>query len=51
MLVVDAGGTRNVATAAAEAAVGRIIYLSHLGADRASGYPVLDSTLQPIRAS
>jgi uncharacterized protein YbjT (DUF2867 family) len=41
MLVVDAGGTRNIAEAAASAGVGRLIYLSHLGADRASGYPVL----------
>lgn len=41
MLVVDAGGTRNIAAAAAEAGVGRLLYLSHLGADRASGYPVL----------
>jgi uncharacterized protein YbjT (DUF2867 family) len=39
--VVDIDGTRNVCQAAAEARVGHFFYLSHLGADRASGFPVL----------
>ncbi len=38
---VDMEGSRNVAAAAAQAGVERIFYLSHLGADRASAYPVL----------
>jgi NADH dehydrogenase len=38
---VDIDGTRNLAEAAADAAVRRIFYISHLGADRASGFPVL----------
>jgi uncharacterized protein YbjT (DUF2867 family) len=40
---VDIDGTRAVAQAASEADVSRLIYLSHLGADRASAYPVLKS--------
>jgi uncharacterized protein YbjT (DUF2867 family) len=39
--VVDIDGTRSVCQAAADARVGRIFYLSHLGADRAAGFPVL----------
>ena len=38
---VDAGGTRSLVEAARAAGVGRLVYLSHLGADRASAYPVL----------
>lgn len=38
---VDVAGTRNLTQAAAEAGVERFFYLSHLGADRASAYPVL----------
>jgi NADH dehydrogenase len=38
---VDAGGTRSLVEAARAAGVGRFVYLSHLGADRASAYPVL----------
>jgi len=38
---VDIDGTRNLAEAAADAAVARIFYISHLGADRASAFPVL----------
>ncbi len=38
---VDIEGTRSLATAAADARVGRIFYISHLGADRAAGFPVL----------
>jgi uncharacterized protein YbjT (DUF2867 family) len=41
LLTVDIQGTKNVSAAAAEAGVRRIFYLSHLGADRASAYPVL----------
>ncbi len=39
--VVDIDGTRNLCEAASDARVGRFIYLSHLGADRAAGFPVL----------
>jgi uncharacterized protein YbjT (DUF2867 family) len=38
---VDIDGTRNLCQAAADARVNRILYLSHLDADRASGFPVL----------
>ncbi len=38
---VDVDGTRTLADVAARAGVRRIVYLSHLGADRASAYPVL----------
>ena len=41
VFAVDAAGTRALVEAAREAGVGRIVYLSHLGADRASAYPVL----------
>jgi NADH dehydrogenase len=34
-------GTQNVVAAAADASVGRLFFVSHLGADRASAYPVL----------
>ncbi len=37
----DVEGTRNLAQAAAEAKIERFIFLSHLGADRASAYPLL----------
>jgi uncharacterized protein YbjT (DUF2867 family) len=40
LLATDIEGTRNLVTAAADAGVQRFIYLSHLGAARASGYPV-----------
>jgi NADH dehydrogenase len=43
LLKVDIQGTRAVSEAAVEAGVDRIFYLSHLGADRASAYPVLKS--------
>ena len=39
--VVDIDGTRALTEAAAAARVERIFYLSHLGADRAAGFPVL----------
>jgi uncharacterized protein YbjT (DUF2867 family) len=39
--LVDIDGTRNLAEAAASAHVERIFYLSHLGADRGAGFPVL----------
>lgn len=38
---VDVEGTRTLAQEAARAGVERVYYLSHLGADRASAYPVL----------
>jgi uncharacterized protein YbjT (DUF2867 family) len=38
---VDIDGTRALCAAAADARVERIFYLSHLGADRAAGFPVL----------
>lgn len=41
MLDVDANGTRVMAEIAAESKVRRFIYLSHLGADRASYFPAL----------
>lgn len=41
LLAVDIQSTKVIATAAAEAGVERIIYISHLGADRASAYPSL----------
>ena len=40
LVAVDIQGTREVTQAAAESGVQRIFYLSHLGADRASAYPV-----------
>jgi len=41
LLEVDIQGTRNVLRAASNANIGRFFYLSHLGADRASAYPLL----------
>lgn len=38
---VDIDGTRNLTEAAADARVERIFYISHLDANRASGFPVL----------
>jgi uncharacterized protein YbjT (DUF2867 family) len=43
LMGVDIEGTHTVASVAAEAGVDRFVYLSHLGADRASAYPVLKS--------
>lgn len=40
LMGVDIEGTRAIANAATDAGVGRLVYLSHLGADRASAYPV-----------
>jgi NADH dehydrogenase len=40
LLGTDIQGTRNLAQAAKSAGVKRFIYLSHIGADRASAYPV-----------
>ncbi len=40
LMDIDILGTRAVAQAAAEAGVRRFFYVSHLGADRASAYPV-----------
>ncbi len=39
LATTDIEGTRNLVEAASDAGVDRIIYLSHLGAARASGYP------------
>jgi uncharacterized protein YbjT (DUF2867 family) len=39
LLTADIQGTANLVEAAADAGVDRIIYLSHIGAARASGYP------------
>ena len=41
LMAVDIQGTRLVTEAAADAGVERIFFLSHLGADRASAFPVL----------
>ncbi len=43
LMGVDIEGTRSIASVAADAGVGRFLYLSHLGADRASAYAVLKS--------
>jgi uncharacterized protein YbjT (DUF2867 family) len=40
LLGIDIQGTRNLAQAAKDAGVSRFIYLSHIGADRASAFPV-----------
>ncbi|MHB8776816.1 MAG: SDR family oxidoreductase [Anaerolineales bacterium] len=39
LLTADIQGTKNLVEAAADAGVGRIVYLSHIGAALASGYP------------
>jgi uncharacterized protein YbjT (DUF2867 family) len=39
--IVDVDGTRALCEAAADARVGRFFYISHLGAGRAAGFPVL----------
>jgi uncharacterized protein YbjT (DUF2867 family) len=41
LMKVDIQGTENIAGAAREAGIDRFYYLSHLGVDRASAYPVL----------
>jgi NADH dehydrogenase len=41
LLATDIHGTRNLAEAAADAGVKRIVYISQLGADRMSAFPVL----------
>ncbi len=41
LLETDIRGTRNLVQAAEESSVERFIFLSHLGADRASAYPVM----------
>lgn len=41
LLDVDVRGTQTVLSAASDAGVDRFFYLSHLGADRASAYPIL----------
>jgi len=41
LATVDVEGTRNLCQAAADAGVEHLVFVSHLGADRASAYPVL----------
>jgi NADH dehydrogenase len=41
LLEVDIQGTRSLVESAQEAGVDRFFYLSHLGADRASAYPIM----------
>lgn len=41
LLAVDINGTRSLCRAAADARINHFLYLSHLGADRAAGFPVL----------
>jgi NADH dehydrogenase len=41
LLEVDVHGSRNLAEAAVDARIKRIFYVSHLDADRGSGYPLL----------
>jgi NADH dehydrogenase len=41
LMAVDIRGTQSVVQAAADAGVKRFFFVSHLGADRASAYPVL----------
>ena len=41
LLETDIKGTRNLVQAAQESGADRFIYLSHLGADRASAYPLM----------
>ena len=41
LLETDIKGTQMISQAAAAAGVGRLFYLSHLGADRASAFPLL----------
>lgn len=40
LLTTDVEGTRNLANAAKDAGIQRLTYLSHIGADRASAFPV-----------
>jgi hypothetical protein len=42
---------RGLVEAAREAGVGRLVYLSHLGMDRASAYPVLKRRASPESSS
>ncbi len=41
LMATDIEGTKNLAEAAADARIQRLFYVSHLGADRASGFPML----------
>jgi len=41
LMAIDIQGTRNVIQAALDAQIGRFFYISHLGSDRASAFPVL----------
>jgi uncharacterized protein YbjT (DUF2867 family) len=46
LTVTDVIGTRNLTEAAADAGVRRFVFLSHLGADRSSAYPMLRAKAQ-----
>ncbi|MEW6568983.1 MAG: NAD(P)H-binding protein [Chloroflexota bacterium] len=50
LAAADVQGTQNVAEAAADAGVRRLIFLSHLGADRTSAYPLLRAKAQAEEA-
>jgi NADH dehydrogenase len=41
LMEIDIQGTQNIVVAAGDASVKRLFFVSHLGADRASAYPVL----------
>jgi uncharacterized protein YbjT (DUF2867 family) len=41
LLEIDIEGTRTISRVAAEANIDRLLYVSHLGADRASAFPVM----------
>jgi NADH dehydrogenase len=41
LLEVDVMGTRSIVQAASASRIDRLVYLSHLGADRSSAYPIL----------
>jgi NADH dehydrogenase len=43
LMGVDIEGTKSISGVAADAGIERFFYLSHLGADRASAYPVLQA--------
>ena len=41
LLETDIQGTKNLVAASQDAGIDRFFYLSHLGADRASAYPIM----------
>jgi len=40
LIATDVEGTRNLAQVAVDAGIERLVFLSHVGSDRASGYPI-----------